>query len=164
MTKESYEKLLKPFKENKTAATALNALDKTLTALIYISYPCLLFYLLLFCREKLIKSVLVPAIMLVLVSILRKIINRPRPYAAFNTEAVIKKDKQGESMPSRHAFSVFIIAMTFLYCFGALSIPVFAVGVILGAVRIFGGVHYPSDIAAGAAIGIISGLIGFFVL
>ena len=164
MTKESYEKLLRPFKKNKAAATALNILNKTLTAFVYVSYPSLLFYLLLFEREKLIKAVLVPAIMLVLVSVLRKIIDRPRPYCAFNTEPVIKKEKQGESMPSRHIFSVFIIAMTFLYAVPLLSVPLFAAGVILGTVRVLGGVHYPSDILAGAAIGLAFGAIGFFVI
>ena len=164
MTKESYEKLLKPFKKNKAAATALNIVNKTLTAFVYVSYPSLLFYLFLFEREKLIKSVLVPAIMLAVVSALRKIIDRPRPYSAFNTESVIKKEKQGESMPSRHTFSVFIIAMTFLYTIPMLSVPLFAAGIILGTVRILGGVHYPSDILAGAAIGLVFGAVGFFVV
>ncbi len=163
MTKESYERLIKRF-ENGKAAAALNALDKTLTALVYVSYPSLLFYLFLFSREKLLKSVLVPAIMLIFVSALRKIIDRPRPYYAFNVKPVIKKEKTGESMPSRHIFSVFMIALTFLYCIPVLSIPMLLVGVILAAVRVLGGVHYPSDVLVGAAIGIISGIIGFFVI
>lgn len=163
MTKESYEKISQPFKNSKRAVSAINIINKALTALVYISYPTLLFYLALFEREKLIKSVFVPAIMLVFVSILRKLINRPRPYSSLEIEPIIKKEKQGESMPSRHIFSVFMIAMTFLYVNPLWSVFLFITGIILGAIRIIGGVHYPSDILVGALIGIVSGLLGFFV-
>lgn len=67
-------------------------------------------------------------------------------------------------MPSRHIFSVFMIAMTFLYVKPVLSIPLFVVGVLLCAVRVIGGVHYLSDVLVGAAIGIASGILGYFVL
>lgn len=164
MTAELYEKISKPFRKNEKTVKAINIINRILTLVVYASYPSLLCYVFLIEREKSVKTVFVPAIMLVAVSVLRKIINRKRPYVALNIEPIIKKDKQGESMPSRHIFSVFMIAMAFMYVEPLWSVPLFAVGVILGVIRIIGGVHYPSDIFVGALIGIVSGIIGFFVI
>lgn len=164
MTARFYNKISKPFKKSEKAIKSIKIINKLLTYSVYLSYPTLLLYLFLFFREKLIKAVFIPAIMLVFVSVIRKIINRPRPYAALEIEPIIKKEKTGESMPSRHSFSVFMIAMTFFYVNPIASVPLFAVGIALGLVRVIAGVHYPSDILAGAAIGILSGVIGFFVI
>ena len=48
-------------------------------------------------------------------SVVRKIINAPRPYEKFDMPPVLEKDTKGKSFPSRHVFSVFIIAMTIFY-------------------------------------------------
>ena len=37
-------------------------------------------------------------------------------------------------------------------------------GVLMAAERVVGGVHFPRDVLAGAAIGILSGVLGFFVI
>ena len=164
MTEKSYGKISAPFHKNEKYVRALNLVNLILTVAVYIAYPSLLLFVLITDREKLLRCILVPAVMFVSVSILRKIINRPRPYEKLGISPLIKKDKKGESMPSRHVFSVFMIATSFLYVLPALSVPLFIIGILLSAVRIIGGVHYPSDILVGAAIGIISGIIGFFVI
>lgn len=161
MTAEQYRKISKPFRNK---AKQINIVNKALTLIVYALYPSLLCYLFLFEREKLVRAVIIPALMLVIVSIIRKIINRPRPYTTLQIEPIIKKDKKGESMPSRHIFSVFMIAMTFMYVEPILSVPLILIGIVLGLIRIIGGVHYPSDILVGALIGIASGIIGFFVI
>ena len=103
--------------------------------------------------------------MFLFVSGLRKVLDRPRPYEALNIRPLLVKEKQGESMPSRHVFSVFMIAMTFLYVFGiAASVPLFVIGIVMALIRVIGGVHFPSDVIVGAAIGIISGILGFFII
>lgn len=164
MTENTYNKFSAPFRRNEKYIRVLNLVNLILTVTVYIAYPSLLLFVLIADIEKLLRCILVPAVMFVCVSVLRKIINRPRPYEKLEISPLIKKDKKGESMPSRHVFSVFMIATAFLYVLPALSIPLFIIGVLLSAVRIIGGVHYPSDILVGAAIGIISGIIGFFVI
>ena len=37
-------------------------------------------------------------------------------------------------------------------------------GVLLAVVRVVGGVHFPRDVLCGAAIGILCGAVGFFLL
>ena len=114
----------------------------------------------------LLYALLVPGISFVLVTILRRAIDAPRPYTVFNTPPVIPKDTRGNSFPSRHTFSIFIIGMTFCAC---CPIPwagpvVLALGCVLAALRVVGGVHFPRDVIAGAALGIALGWLGFWVL
>ncbi len=72
--------------------------------------------------------------------------------------------KDGESFPSRHVFSVFVIAMAFYYTCVPVGVVLTVFGVLMAAVRVAGGVHFPRDVAAGAAVGIVSGVLGFFVI
>lgn len=164
MTKEQYLKISKPLRENEKLSSFVRILNLTVTGVIYVSYPALMLFLLVTRSPLFLRCLLVPGIMFVSVSAVRKLINRKRPYEALGFTPVIEKDKRGESMPSRHVFSAFMIAMTFLYVCPWLSVVFFIFGLILSAVRIIGGVHYPSDIAAGALTGIIAGIIGFFVI
>ena len=40
----------------------------------------------------------------------------------------------------------------------------FVLTALLAALRVLGGVHYVRDVAAGAAMGVLCGLLGFFIL
>jgi len=64
----------------------------------------------------------------------------------------------GLSFPSSHATSSFAAARAF----GRLvpSPPLYAVAVAMGVSRLYLGVHYPSDVAAGAALGSVLGSLG----
>ena len=164
LTVSEYEKISAPIRKKGSLIKALIIINTVLTDIVYVAYPALLVFIFFADRQKLVRTVLVPAVMFIAVSAARKIINRPRPYEKLEIIPLIKKDKKGESMPSRHIFSVFIIAMAFYYVNALCSIPFFIIGVLLSAVRIIGGVHYPSDIIVGAAIGIVAGIVGFFII
>lgn len=114
----------------------------------------------------LLYAIAVPAISFVLVSLLRRIINAPRPYEAFNAQPVIAKDTLGKSFPSRHTFSIFVIGMTFYACcpLAWAGPAILAFGCILGTIRVLAGVHFPRDVIAGAAGGILCGFVGFWIL
>lgn len=112
------------------------------------------------------KAILVPAVSFIAVSLLRALINAPRPYEAFALPPVIAKDTKGKSFPSRHAFSIFVIGVTFL---AACPLPlvgwlILALGVCLAVVRVLAGVHFPRDVAAGALLGIACGCLGFWIV
>ena len=77
---------------------------------------------------------------------------------------VIEKDTSGKSFPSRHVFSVFIIAMTIFYQHSGPGVILGLVGVGLAAIRVVGGVHEPKDVIVGALAGILCGVIGFYLI
>ena len=77
----------------------------------------------------------------------------------YDFKPIIEKNKKGESMPSRHVFSAFIIGMAFLYIG---EIPLGIIGLIIAIVRVISGVHFPKDVIVGALVGILCGAVGFF--
>ena len=105
--------------------------------------------------------ILVPALGFVLLTLVRKWINQPRPYETWGIVPLLDKDSSGNSMPSRHVFSATIISMA---CFHA-SLPVglilLVLSALLGLVRVLGGVHYPKDVLVGYACGLLLGILFF---
>lgn len=134
------------------------------TRIIYVAFLMLLAILLVKKDERIVRVVLVTGISFGLVSVFRHFYNEKRPYTIYDFQPVVKKNKTGESMPSRHVFSGFVIGMAFLYIQPYFSIPVFICSLIMCFGRVVAGVHFPKDVIAGAMIGIISGIIGFFVI
>lgn len=130
--------------------------------LVYISYPLLLLFLIFTKDERAVKVLLVPFAAFLFTTIIRKVKNEPRPYEKYTIRPLIPREKKGESFPSRHTLSILIIAMAFLYINTALGILFLLLGVILAAVRVAAGIHFPRDVIAAALISLVFGLIGFF--
>ena len=144
-------------------------LNAVLTKAVYMLYPLLLIYLaathLTDKAPGFIPAVMVPGISFVLVSIVRSKINAPRPYEMPGAKPpLIKKDAPGNSFPSRHIFSIFVIAVTFFWVWHIPGILIGIAGAVLSWVRVAGGVHFPRDVIAGALIGIGCGVLGFYVI
>ena len=105
----------------------------------------------------LIPCTVVPAAGFLLVSLLRRAANAPRPYEALDINPLIHKDTQGRSFPSKHVFSSFCIAS----CWTAWCMPagcaLLAAACCVAVVRVVGGVHWPRDVAAAALLGLVCG-------
>lgn len=171
MKKETYIKMTQPFRDNPDMAKGIHIVNKLCTGVMYLSYPVLLVYM--YFNAHLISSffrfekvLLVPAISFVLLSMFRKIVNRPRPYEAFDVPPVIKKDTKGHSFPSRHVFSATIIAMTFILHspFFVLGLIFMVVSLLLAVVRVVSGVHYISDVVAGILIAVVAAVVGYLMI
>lgn len=97
---------------------------------------------------------------LVIVNIIRLIWERPRPFIENNVNLLIFHDSSG-SFPSGHAAFYFAIA-TVVYLYNKkIGILFFIGSLLIVLVRVFSGVHWPSDILAGAIVGIFSGWLVF---
>lgn len=161
MTKEGYARLSAPFRARPGAVIAL---DKGLTLAVYLAYPALLLWLLRTGDPRLLRTVVTPGASFLVVSLVRRWYNAPRPYEVLDIKPLIPKDTAGKSFPSRHAFSIFVIAAAFWSVCPPLGGVLLAAGVLLSAARVVGGVHFPRDVIAGAVIGLASGLLGFWLL
>ena len=105
--------------------------------------------------------VFVPASGFVILSLLRKKINAPRPYEEWDIKPLLDRDRPGQSMPSRHVFSAIIISMTCLHASLSVGVILLVLSALLGLVRVLGGVHFPKDVVVGYACGLVWGVIFF---
>jgi undecaprenyl-diphosphatase len=97
---------------------------------------------------------------LIFTEIIRFFYHSARPYLVLETaNKLIAENQDYASFPSGHAAFFFALATgVFLYN-KKLGIWYFIAAILMGLARIFVGVHWPSDILAGAVVGIISGII-----
>ena len=117
-------------------------------------YPCLLIYLMIQQSSLFWPTVLKPLIALVIVTVLRKIINRPRPYEVLPIQPLLGH-KTGESFPSRHTLSAFIIAFVSFNVSMTLGYMCFIIATLISISRVIAGVHYISDIFIAICIALI---------
>ena len=105
--------------------------------------------------------ILVPASGFVLLTLVRKWINQPRPYETWEIVPLLDKDSSGNSMPSRHVFSATIISMACMHASLPMGLVLLVLSALLGLVRVLGGVHYPKDVLVGYACGLLLGILFF---
>lgn len=160
MQKAFYDKLSGPYRADARKAERLNKANRLITRACYILYPVMLVILALRRDDHLLRAFLVPCISFAAVSLFRKLCNAKRPYEIWGTAPLIPKDTKGNSFPSRHVFSIFIIAMTAGYVAGpAAAIVLSLIGAFLAWIRVAAGVHFVRDVVAGAVIAMAIGFL-----
>ena len=107
------------------------------------------------------RLVLTCGVPFVLLSAVRHVLDLPRPFEVYDLEPLLPRETPGRGFPSRHVFSIFVIGTCFCYLAPQLGGILLALGVILSALRVLSAVHFERDVLVGAAIGILSGVIGF---
>ena len=141
----------------------LRAFNRFMTVVMPIVYLTLLTTI--YFREGFGKQVLIyvfiPASGFVILSLLRKKINAPRPYEVWEIIPLLDRDSPGQSMPSRHVFSASIISMACLHASLSVGVILLILSVFLGLVRVLGGVHYPKDVVVGYICGLVWGVLFF---
>ena len=116
-------------------------------------------------EKELVGIALPPALTWISVTALQWLFDRPRPYdenGANITPLQVKK-KDNSSFPSRHLACASAIAMAFLCHFTLPGVLLLGFTLLLGYLRFALGWHYPSDLFAGAGLGIALGGIIFFI-
>ncbi len=163
MSKETFIKMTGPFRRNAYMARSLHIINEILSKTIMLAYPVLIIYLFVVNKLQCFTNIVVPFLGFVFVTIFRKVFNRQRPYEKFDMPPVIPKEKKGQSFPSRHVFSAFIIACAFylnspLWMIGA---ALFVFAFIIAVIRVVAGVHFISDVLVGALFAVGFAYIGF---
>ena len=102
---------------------------------------------LLFTTLALIYAIEVPVYL-----ILKNTLRRQRPYQRLQLCAIIKASDKF-SFPSGHTAAAFVFATTCSYLIPDAGVLVFTWATAIGLSRVALGVHYPTDIVAGAVLG-----------
>lgn len=158
-----YNKNAEFFNAHPTAKRALKLGNTLFTWLFFACYGILWGYALWinpFETRDLIHILFVPLLTLLTVSVMRLAITRARPYTeegAGIIPFVEKKKADDKSFPSRHLACATVISMVFLAYYPIAGGVLLGISVLLGYIRFALGLHYPSDLLAGAGLGLILG-------
>jgi len=89
---------------------------------------------------------------------------RPRPFETIPQADPLVGATVGQSLPSGHAATSFAGAVVLSYLLPRSAPYLFLLATAIAFSRIYVGVHYPSDVVAGAALGAAVGLAGIALL
>ena len=93
------------------------------------------------------------------VSGLKELVARPRPFLVLMDVFLLAKEKS-MSFPSNHAATSFMAATVLMAYFKRYAAVFYSFAAAVAVSRVYMGVHYPSDVLAGAGLGI---MIGYFL-
>lgn len=158
-----YAKISKPFRDG-MGAEAIRLLDRALVVLIALGYVAAAAFLAIMGDMRLVRFLVVPAVVLVVTTAARKLINAPRPYERYDIDPIIEKDTRGESFPSRHIACAVVIAFALAWIHGDWGVLGLVGAAGLAFTRIVGGVHFPRDVVAAAVLATVCALVGFILI
>ena len=107
---------------------------------------------------------LVPATGFIVLSVIRKRMNWPRPYELGTFPPLLNREGKGSSMPSRHVFSAAIISTVAWGVHPLLSVLGLSLALLLAGVRVLAGVHFVRDVVVGFLSAILWGFFWFYPL
>lgn len=90
------------------------------------------------------------------VELIRFFYDRPRPFEILDIIQLVRYDL-GHSFPSGHAAFFFAFSYVIWARNKTLGALFFVISAMIGIARIFAGLHWPADVLAGAAIGVLAG-------
>ena len=94
----------------------------------------------------------------ILIEVIRWLWFRPRPFAINNVNLLVDQNAKEASFPSGHASFYFALSTIVFFYNKKIGIIFYAASLCIVLARVFVGIHWPSDISAGAILGILVGL------
>ena len=146
------------------------SLLKWTNRLVTLLMPLLYFYVLWAAYLKASKTwivlayLLVPATGFIVLSVIRKRMDWPRPYELGTFPPLLNREGKGSSMPSRHVFSAAIISTVAWGVHPLLSVLGLSLALLLAGVRVLAGVHFVRDVVVGFLSAILWGFFRFYPL
>lgn len=104
------------------------------------------------------------SVSLLIYLMLKRFIGRARPYETCPHIQLRGKVLDRFSFPSGHTLHSTGFALVLTYHFPAAALVLIPFTLLLGWSRVVLGLHYPSDVAAGAALGMLIGLAAVWLL
>ena len=88
---------------------------------------------------------------------LKHAVGRSRPYVSYPEPEPLVRPMLDLSLPSGHAATSFAAAVILARYAPRLAVPLFGLAAAVAWSRVYVGVHYPGDVALGAALGLVVG-------
>lgn len=171
MKGEQYKEMTTYIKETPSKSNIIKTIHDILPLIIMAFYPIQLLYLLFkdgffngITSPEFLKFAIVPFVVLFFTITIRYIFNTKRPYEMFSFTPVAKRTKEGHSFPSLETALSFVIGIGFLYLNTGVGTIMIIMATIVGLIKILSGMHFIKDVLFGGLIGIIFGVIGFFII
>ncbi|HEY2421496.1 MAG TPA: phosphatase PAP2 family protein [Neobacillus sp.] len=98
------------------------------------------------------------------VHFIKRLFPRKRPYLMIEDTRFPENPLQDHSFPSGHTTAIFSVMTPYILSLPQLSFILIPLGLSVGISRIYLGLHYPSDVLAGAILGTVAGSISFLIL
>lgn len=110
-------------------------------------------------KELGVRGVVALLVIAVMSQLLKHLIGRPRPRFAHADEFTLGPSLASglDAFPSGHAFNAFGAAAVVAWFAPALRVPMYLVAGLVGLSRIVRGSHFPTDVFAGAVLGVLIG-------
>ncbi len=91
----------------------------------------------------------------VVVEIIHLLLPRNRPFISYNLHQLITKDNES-SFPSGHTTFAVALGMSLYFYNKKIGLIILVLACLMGVARVMAGIHYPSDVAGGVIVGIIT--------
>ena len=104
--------------------------------------------------------------LLVVVSLVKLVVRRARPFISLTQARIVGFRARGRSFPSGRTSQSFFMATLMVQHFHAsiwVAILLYSIALLVGVTRMYVGAHYPRDVLAGAVLGSAWGLVGVVV-
>jgi membrane-associated phospholipid phosphatase len=150
--------------ENKRVQRLMRACSISSTVCSAVAFVYLLWYFASDSAISALKYLIILGVPFVTVSIVRRLINAPRPYEFSDFQGDAPRSDGGNSFPSRHAFSAFAIGSLALFVNSLLGIGLLMLAILMCIGRVALRIHFIRDVACGALIGVFSSVIGALIL
>jgi undecaprenyl-diphosphatase len=110
-------------------------------------------------RRAVVAAGLSAGLGLAVAQVITRLVDRPRPFVAHpDSVHLFAAHAADPGFPSDHATAAFAIAVALLLRSRRWGLVALAAATILAVTRVGMGIHYPSDVLAGAAVGSLSAL------
>lgn len=98
--------------------------------------------------------------------VIKNIFDRMRPYDFKEgmRELLIVKPEHDSSFPSGHSLACFEAATVLMLTDKKLGIPALVIAILVALSRMYLYVHYPTDVLAGSAFGVLFGFAGYYIV
>jgi undecaprenyl-diphosphatase len=111
-------------------------------------------------RRAVVAAGLSAGLGLALAQVISRLVDRPRPFVAHpDTVRLFARHAADPGFPSDHATAAFAIAVALLLRSRRWGVAALVAATVLAITRVAMGIHYPTDVLAGAALGALSALI-----